>query len=59
MDKIESSEADGAIDGIVDGALKGSVNRGQDPFFRTIKNLMRKTGNLFMRKLNSSLQISA
>lgn len=32
MDKIESSEADGAIGEIVDGALEGPVNRGVDPF---------------------------
>ena len=32
MDKIESSEADGAIGDTVDGALEGPVNRGVDPF---------------------------
>ena len=32
MDKIESSEADGAIVETVDGALEGPVNRGVDPF---------------------------
>lgn len=32
MDKIESSETDGAIGETVDGALEGPVNRGVDPF---------------------------
>ena len=32
MDKIESSEADGAIGDTVDGALEGPVSRGVDPF---------------------------
>ena len=32
MDKIESSEADGAIGETVDGSLEAPVNRGVDPF---------------------------
>ena len=32
MDKIESSETDGAIGETVDGVLEGPVNRGVDPF---------------------------
>ena len=32
MDKIESSETDGAVVETVDGALEGPVSRGVDPF---------------------------
>ena len=45
MDKIKSSEADGAISETVDGALEGPLNRGVDPFLWDSQ--VRKTSNSF------------